>query len=92
AEPVPPRVDFAAHAIALGARGENVADIAALEAALGRARASDRTYVVCIDTDPGRTTQEGGWWWDVAVPEVSARLKVRQARERYENERKDERP
>ena len=89
---VPPAVDFAAHAIALGARAENVANIAGLEAALGRARASDRTYVICIETDPARTTEEGGWWWDVAVPEVSPRAKVREARERYERDRKDQRP
>ncbi|HSC24535.1 MAG TPA: 3D-(3,5/4)-trihydroxycyclohexane-1,2-dione acylhydrolase (decyclizing), partial [Casimicrobiaceae bacterium] len=81
AMPQPPKIDFAAHAIALGARGENVANIAELEQALARARAADRTYVVCIRTDPGRTTQEGGWWWDVAVPEVSPRAKVREARE-----------
>ncbi len=45
--------------------------IAELEAALARARAADRTYVVVIDTDPLRTTEAGGWWWEVGVPEVS---------------------
>ena len=89
---VPPAVDFAAHAIALGAHGENVATIGELEAALVRARAADRTYVVCIRTDPDRTTQEGGWWWDVAVPEVSPRAKVREARERYEHDKQQQRP
>jgi len=92
AMPQPPAIDFAAHAIALGARGENVKGIAALEAALGRARASDRTYVIGIETDPHRTTEEGGWWWDVAVPEVSSREKVRAARERYEHDRKEQHP
>ena len=92
ATPQPPAIDFAAHAIALGARAENVASIAELEAALGRARASDITYVIAIETDPDRTTAEGGWWWDVAVPEVSPRAKVREARERYERERKAQRP
>ena len=57
-----------------------------------RARASDRTYVICIETDPDRTTEEGGWWWDVAVPEVSPRAKVREARERYERDRTKQRP
>ncbi|AIV46641.1 hypothetical protein X988_1320 [Burkholderia pseudomallei TSV 48] len=79
-----PRIDFAAHARALGARAEHVADIAALEAAMARARASDRTYVICIDTDPARTTPDGGWWWEVAVPEVSPRDAVRDARADYE--------
>ena len=92
AEPEVPTIDFAAHAKALGARAENVANIAELESALARARASDRTYVVCIETDPNRTTAEGGWWWDVAVPEVSPRVKVREAREQYERERANQRP
>jgi 3D-(3,5/4)-trihydroxycyclohexane-1,2-dione acylhydrolase (decyclizing) len=92
AMPEPPTVDFAAHAIALGARGENVKGIAELEAALARARASDRTYVIGIETDPHRTTEQGGWWWDVAVPEVSPREKVRAARERYEHDRKEQHP
>jgi 3D-(3,5/4)-trihydroxycyclohexane-1,2-dione acylhydrolase (decyclizing) len=92
AAPEPPKVDFAAHAIALGARAENVVNIAGLEEALARARASDRTYVIAIETDPDRVTDEGGWWWDVAVPEVSLREKVREARARYDQDRKDQRP
>ena len=79
-----PEIDFAAHARALGAQAEHVADAAALEAALGRARAADRTYVVVIDTDPARTTEEGGWWWEVAVPAVSTREGVRAARANYD--------
>lgn len=82
-----PAIDFAAHARALGALGENVKTIGELEAALQRARAADRTYLVCIDTDAARTTDEGGCWWEVAVPEVSPRAQVRQARSRYEQER-----
>ena len=79
-----PEIDFAAHAASLGARSEKVAGIAELEAALGRARASDRTYVVVIDTDPAISTEAGGAWWDVAVPEVSDRAEVRAARARYD--------
>jgi 3D-(3,5/4)-trihydroxycyclohexane-1,2-dione acylhydrolase (decyclizing) len=80
-----PMVDFAAHARALGAEAENVDDLAGLESALKRARAADRTYLVCIRTDPERTTEEGGCWWEVAVPEVSGREPVRQARTDYES-------
>ena len=43
----------------------------------------DRTYVVVIDTDPGPTTTQGGAWWDVAVPEVSPRRQVADARAAY---------
>ena len=81
-----PRIDFAAHAAAMGARAEHVASIPELEAALGRARASDRTYLVSIDTDPQRVTEDGGCWWDVAVPEVSERAPVRAARADYERD------
>lgn len=87
-----PRIDFAAHAASLGALAENVKTIPQLEAALKRARAATRTCVVCIETDPDRTTEAGGWWWDVAVPEVSDRAEVRRAREAYEKDRKQQKP
>ncbi|MBZ9559392.1 MULTISPECIES: 3D-(3,5/4)-trihydroxycyclohexane-1,2-dione acylhydrolase (decyclizing) [unclassified Modicisalibacter] len=78
-----PKIDFAAHARSLGCRAESVTGIAALEAALGRARAADSTYVIAIDTDPLPSTEQGGAWWDVAVPEVSRRPQVQQAYRRY---------
>ena len=84
----PPAIDFAAHARSLGAHGEHVRTIPELEAALARARAADRTYVVAIDTDPAHTTEEGGCWWEVAVPEVSPREAVRAARARYVEDKK----
>lgn len=87
-----PAIDFAAHAAALGAFSENVKTIPELEAALRRARAAARSYVICIETDPDRTTEAGGWWWDVAVPEVSDREQVRRAREAYERARKQQKP
>ncbi|HLW12238.1 MAG TPA: 3D-(3,5/4)-trihydroxycyclohexane-1,2-dione acylhydrolase (decyclizing) [Casimicrobiaceae bacterium] len=79
-----PAVDFAAHARSLGAQAEHVANVSELEAALQRARAADRTYMISIDTDAARTTDDGGWWWEVAVPEVSTRPAVRDARAKYE--------
>jgi 3D-(3,5/4)-trihydroxycyclohexane-1,2-dione acylhydrolase (decyclizing) len=78
------RVDFAAHAAALGARALKVPGIAALEAALTEARGADRPVVIVIDTDPHASTPHGGHWWDVAVPEVSARAEVRAARAGYD--------
>jgi len=87
-----PAIDFAAHAASLGARAENVRTIHELEAALARARASERTYVVCIETDPGRTTEAGGAWWEVAVPEVSERPGVREARAGYVSEKRKQKP
>src|SRR5690606_11377296 len=82
-EALPP-IDFAAHARSLGAEAEHVASLGELEAALWRARAATRSTVVVVDTDPLRTTEAGGWWWDVAVPEVSERDAVRAARRDYE--------
>jgi 3D-(3,5/4)-trihydroxycyclohexane-1,2-dione acylhydrolase (decyclizing) len=87
-----PRIDFAAHAASLGALAENVKTIAELEAAMARARAADRTYLICIETDPDRTTAEGGCWWEVAVPEVSDRDEVRKARRTYEHDKQQQKP
>ena len=42
--------------------------------------------VIVIDTDPAPSTGAGGHWWDVAVPEVSARAEVNAARARYEEQ------
>ncbi len=79
----PPAIDFAAHAASLGALSEKVSGIFELEAALARARAGDKTYVIVIDTDPNTVTEAGGAWWDVAVPDVSERAEVRDARAAY---------
>ena len=79
-----PAIDFAAHARAMGAEAEHVRSIAELEQALVRAHAAKRTYLIAIDTDHRRTTSEGGCWWEVAVPEVSTRQSVREARRDYE--------
>jgi 3D-(3,5/4)-trihydroxycyclohexane-1,2-dione acylhydrolase (decyclizing) len=78
-----PKIDFAANAASLGALSEKVANITELEAALQRARSANRTYLICLDTDDTRTTKEGGWWWEVAVPEESPRDSVREARAAY---------
>ncbi|TIT25339.1 MAG: 3D-(3,5/4)-trihydroxycyclohexane-1,2-dione acylhydrolase (decyclizing), partial [Mesorhizobium sp.] len=63
---------------------EKVASIAELETALARAKANSKTTVLVIDTDPLVSTEAGGHWWDVAVPEVSARREVNVARKKYE--------
>jgi len=83
-----PAIDFAAHARSLGALAEHVSSIRELEAALARTRAAARTSVVVIDTDPLRATAAGGWWWEVAVPEVSESPKVRAARAKYDEGKK----
>jgi 3D-(3,5/4)-trihydroxycyclohexane-1,2-dione acylhydrolase (decyclizing) len=77
------RVDFAAHAAAMGCRSETVSSIAELEAAFERARAADRTSVIALCTDAYSWT-EGGAFWEVGVPEVSSRDEVLAARSALE--------
>nr|WP_312967928.1 3D-(3,5/4)-trihydroxycyclohexane-1,2-dione acylhydrolase (decyclizing) [Brucella intermedia] len=85
----PSKIDFAAHAGAMGADTKKAGSIRELEHALAEARNSPRTTVVIIDTDPYPTPETGGWWWDVAVPEVSEREQVRAARKDYEAKLKE---
>ena len=75
-----PDIDFVAHARSLGAAAEKVESIESLEQALQRAAQSARTHVIVIDTDPAIATEQGGAWWDVAIPEVSSRAEVDAAR------------
>ncbi len=84
------RVDFVQHATSMGALGEQVESIAELEAAFKRAKAADRTYVICIKTQPSQWTP-GDAWWDVGVPEVSDREEVRQARSDHSEGQKRQR-
>ena len=79
-----PAVDFVAHARSLGAQAVKVTSIDALETAFAEARRARITQVIVIDTDPMAITDAGGAWWDVAVPEVSTRATVNQARSDYE--------
>ncbi len=80
---VMPEIDFTAHAASQGAIARKVSSLAELEVGLANAKAADRTTVLVIDTDPLITTEAGGHWWDVAVPEVSSRGTVTAAREKY---------
>ena len=79
-----PAIDFAGHAASMGAATRKVSSIGELESALKEMAAEERTTVIVIDTDPLVTTDEGGHWWDVAVPEVSERAEVLAARKGYE--------
>lgn len=80
----PSQIDFAAHAASMGATTLHVKTIAELEVALENAKSAEGPCVVVIDTDPYPNTPDGGYWWDVAVPEVSDRDEVNKARQGYE--------
>jgi 3D-(3,5/4)-trihydroxycyclohexane-1,2-dione acylhydrolase (decyclizing) len=79
-----PDIDFAAHAKSLGAESVHVRSLSELATELTKARRAPKTTVIVIDTDPLRSTDAGGHWWDVAVPEVSERESVNSARAVYE--------
>lgn len=90
--PKPFAVDFEAHAAAMGATTETVANPAELGEAFKRAKASDKTYVICMKVDPyeGWTT-EGHAWWEVGTPEVSDKEGVRKGHQETEDGRKRQR-
>ncbi|MDX6572176.1 MAG: hypothetical protein QOC86_1332, partial [Gaiellales bacterium] len=69
---------------------ERVESIEDLPAALQRARAADRTYVIAIRTAPDAWT-DGGAFWQVGVPEVSDRAAVGEARARQDEGRSGQR-
>ncbi len=85
-------VDFAAHAGSMGANTETVANIDELTAAFGRAKASDKTYVIAMEVDAfeGWTT-EGHAWWEVGTPRITNREEVRNAHKEWEVGRESQR-
>lgn len=80
----PSDIDFVAHAAAMGALAVKAGSIDELEAELLLAKSAARPTVIVIDTDPMPSTEAGGSWWEVAVPEVSERAAVNAARAAYE--------
>ena len=85
-----PRVDWAAHARAMGAEARHCESLADFEAALAWAKTTDRTTVISIETDAHSWTP-GDADWDVGVPEVSERGEVREARAHQERIRAKQR-
>ena len=65
-------VDFEAHAKAMGANAETVANPAELAEAFKRAKAADKTSVIVMTVDAYEGWTEGGHaWWEIGTPEVS---------------------
>ena len=88
--PAEASVDFVAHARALGAEALRADDIAALEAAVAKARGAARTTVIVIETDPQSGTAAGGAWWNVPVAEVSEDARVRAAHDAWRRAAEDD--
>lgn len=83
--PEPFAVDFESHAAAMGATAETVANPAELGEAFKRAKASDKTYVICMKVDAYQGwTAQGHAWWEVGTPHITDDPKVRAAHESWE--------
>ncbi len=81
-------VDFAKHAESMGALARKVESLADLGAAVDWAKSTDRTTVLTIVSD-AFTWTPGDAWWDVGVPQVSARESVLEAsRDQFEGRKK----
>lgn len=85
------RIDFAKHAQSMGATAVKVATIAELEEALAKRADITGPYVIVIDTDPYPSTEPGGTWWEVGIPEVSDRDEVNAAYAGYVENKKNQR-
>ncbi|NND90013.1 MAG: 3D-(3,5/4)-trihydroxycyclohexane-1,2-dione acylhydrolase (decyclizing) [Granulosicoccus sp.] len=81
-------VDFEAHARALGANAETVANAAELAEAFKRAQAADKTSVIVMKVDAYEGwTSQGHAWWEVGTPQISQSERVVQAHEDWESTR-----
>ncbi len=86
-----PEIDYVAHAAAMGAHAVKAADTDQLEAEIKAARGRNIPTVIVIETvakdfpGTGLQTTAGshGYFWDVAIPEVSEREKQRNRFDQY---------
>ncbi|MEO1092823.1 MAG: thiamine pyrophosphate-dependent enzyme, partial [Pseudomonadota bacterium] len=86
--PEPFAVDFEAHARAMGAEAETVANATELGEAFERAKASANTYVICMNVDAYEGwTDQGHTWWEVGTPHTSENESVRAAHVEWESHR-----
>ncbi|NUP41377.1 MAG: 5-dehydro-2-deoxygluconokinase [Streptomyces sp.] len=76
-------VDLAANAASLGADVLHAASVDEFRTAMEKAKASDRTTVVHVETDLYGPNPPGHGWWDVPVGQTSALDTTRTAYETY---------
>jgi len=84
-------IDLATNAESLGAQVLRTRTVEEFRAALGEAKASDRTTAVYIETDPLAPVPSSEGWWDVPVSEVAALDSTQQARKDYEAAKSNQR-
>lgn len=63
-----------------------------LSQAIATAKASDRSTLIHIESDPMIYAPDGEGWWDVPVPEVSTLASTQRARDEYLEQRAAQRP
>ncbi len=85
-------VDLAANAASLGADVLPVTGIEDFRSAVLKAKASTRTTVIHVETDPLVAAPDSPAWWDVPVSEVSVLESTRTARQAYEEHKTHQRP
>jgi 3D-(3,5/4)-trihydroxycyclohexane-1,2-dione acylhydrolase (decyclizing) len=84
-------VDLAANAASLGADVIPAGTVDELAEALDKARASSRTTVVHVETDPLLPAPDSPAWWDVPVAEVATVDSTREARAEYDKHKRRQR-
>lgn len=82
-------VDFVKNAESLGANVIVAENIESLNQALKKAKQSDKTTVIYIETDLEKSV-EGYAWWEVAVAEVSEMDSVKEAYKNYLENKKNQ--
>jgi 3D-(3,5/4)-trihydroxycyclohexane-1,2-dione acylhydrolase (decyclizing) len=85
-------VDLAANAASLGADVIRVATAAEFTDAVKVAKASDRTTVIHVETDPMIPAPDSESWWDVPVSETSTLESTQSAYATYADWKKIQRP
>ena len=85
-------VDLAANAASLGADVISVESIEDLRSAVVKAKASTRTTVIHVESDPLVPAPDSPAWWDVPVSEVSSIESTQQAFTTYRQNKSTQRP
>ncbi len=90
--PDPFAVDFEAHAAAMGANSETVANPADFAEAFKRAKAADKTSVIVMKVDAYEGwTAQGHAWWEVGTPHTTDNPNVAEKHAEIEAERAKQR-
>lgn len=85
-------VDLAANAASLGVEVVRASTVADLTAAITAAKASDRSTVIHVETDPMIGSPDSAAWWDVPVSAVATLDSTNDAHAIYQKNKVAQRP